>query len=92
MSESVKTIVGLNGLSLLGGEMSVHHVSEMILGGVRVFVKVGEVVLRKFKGESDEDMKRVQDVGMERAGEFLDFANVLLDDVRVITFMVAIKF
>lgn len=72
--------------------MSVHHVSEMILRGVRVSVKVGEVVLRKFKGESDEDMKRVQDVGMERAGEFLDFANVLLDDVRVITFMVAIKF
>lgn len=72
--------------------MPVHHVSEMILGGVGVLVKIGEVVLRKFKSESDENMKRVEDVGMERASEFLDFMNVLLNDVGVVTLMIAIKF
>lgn len=72
--------------------MPVHHVSEMILGGVGVLVKIGEVVLRKFKSESDENMKRVEDVGMERASEFLDFMYVLLNDVGVVTLMIAIKF
>lgn len=92
MTEGVKTIVGLNDLSLFRREMPVHHVSEMILGGVGVLVKIGEVVLRKFKSESDENMKRVEDVGMERASEFLDFMNVLLNDVGVVTLMIAIKF
>ena len=50
---------------LFGGELVVLHVAKVVFTLDLVLVTAGEVVLRKFEGNSKQDVERVQDLGVE---------------------------